>query len=106
MAVPSRHNSLGNADSNPSLHEVYPPALTEYEVARERRKKELHDHVELAFKSRGIELDTRVSAGFRGESPAMAAQVVRNSGKRRKCKRSVFPKDSEALPVRTVRQSE
>jgi hypothetical protein len=102
MVAPSRHNSLGNADSNPSLQENYPPVLTVYEVARERRKKELHDHVELAFKSRRIELDARVSVG---DSPTVAAPIVRNSGKCKEYKRSAIPEEAEAPPLRIVCQN-
>lgn len=103
MAEPSRHNSLGNADSNPSLQENYPLVLTDYKVAREKRKKELYDHVELALKSRHIEFDTRFSTI---DFPTAATPIIRNSTKRKEYKQSVVPEEAEALPLCTVRQSE
>jgi hypothetical protein len=77
MAAPSRHTSPSNAVSNPCVdEEACTPILTEYELVKERRKKELHDRVELDFKRSGIALDARVSAGFKGVSTAAADTSV------------------------------
>jgi hypothetical protein len=80
MAAPSRHTSPGTAVSNPCVdEEACTPILIEYELAQERRKKELHDRVELDFKRSGIVLDARVSAGFKGVSAAAADTTVGKS---------------------------
>jgi hypothetical protein len=103
MAAPSRHNSLGNAASNPHVQDDAVLVLTNYELARERRNKELHERVELACQSSGIILDPRVRAAFRGQSPAGAAKVLLRTGSAKRSARSVVSGEAKSPAVRVVR---
>jgi hypothetical protein len=106
MAAPSRHISPGNAVSNPHVQDDAAPVLTNYELARERRKKELHERVELAYQSSGIILDLRVRAAFTGQSPTDAARVVLRIGSGKRSAGCAVPGEAKSPILRVVRRSQ
>jgi hypothetical protein len=92
MATSLRHGSPGKPCNGNKSHLRQIDLQTPYEQVRDRRKKLLHNSIELVFQTSGAVLDERVRAGFCGD-PLAAPQPLRSvSGKGRKGK---------ALPVDT-----
>jgi hypothetical protein len=69
MAAPSRAASLGTLKANVDDSNANECSLTQYEIFRNKPKKELHVQIQLALLKEGVVLDERVLQGFDGEPP-------------------------------------
>ena len=80
MAATSRHNLLGTPPETSLGEDCGQANLTPYELLKERRKKKLHESVQLALAQEQILIDDRVLLAFQGKQASPPEEVLSQAG--------------------------